>query len=64
MMALGNTLCHNRPQRYFADGTVEVAIRPLLALEAFTAGSTTGLTPDALLVDWPVAFSERALVTV
>ena len=62
MMALGNALCHNRPQRYFADGMVEAAIRPLLALEEFTAGSTTGMMPDALLVDWPVAAREPALL--
>lgn len=55
MMALGNALCHNRPQRYFARGLVEAALRPLLALEAFTVGSTVDSTPDALLVDWPVA---------
>jgi len=60
MMALGNALCHNRPQRYFADGIVEAAIRPLLAPEEFTAGSTTGMMPDALLVDWPVAAREPA----
>jgi hypothetical protein len=64
MMALGNALCHNRPQRYFANGIIEAAIRPLLAMEVFTAGSTTSMTPDALLVDWPMALSEQALVTV
>ncbi len=61
MMALGNVLCHNRPQRYFADGIVAATIRPLLALEEFSAGSTSGITLDALLVDWPVAAKELAL---
>jgi len=63
MMALGNALCHNRPQRYFADGMVEAALRPLLALEEFTVGSTTGMMPDALLVDWPVANHAPVLIS-
>jgi len=65
MMALGNALCHNRPQRYFADGLIEAALRPLLALEQFTAGATTGLAPDTLPVDWlTAARQEPARVTV
>jgi hypothetical protein len=65
MMALGNALSHNRVQRYFADTSIETALRPLLAMEEFTAGSTTGLAPDALPVDWPIAARQaQARVTV
>ena len=38
MAALGNELTDGRLQRYFTSGPVERAVRPLLAMEAFTAG--------------------------
>ena len=38
MAALGNELTGGRLQRYFTSGPVERAVRPLLAMEAFTAG--------------------------
>ena len=38
MAALGNALRNDRLQHYFASGMIEVAIRPLLAMEEFTAG--------------------------
>ena len=37
MAALGNALTHNNLQRYFTRGAVETVIKPLLAIEAFTA---------------------------
>ncbi|MEZ4731894.1 MAG: glucoamylase family protein [Caldilineaceae bacterium] len=64
MMALGNALSDNRVQCYFADDLLESTLRPLFALEEFTASSTIGLTPDALPVDWPLAAQqEQAMVT-
>jgi hypothetical protein len=53
MAALGNYLRNDRLQDYFTRGEVEQAIRPLLAMEQFTAGiSDIGMmtlmtTPDA-----------------
>jgi hypothetical protein len=38
MAALGNELAGGSLQRYFSDGVVERAVRPLLAMEEFTAG--------------------------
>lgn len=38
MVALGNALRNDRMQHYFTRGAVEQAIKPLLALEEFTAG--------------------------
>jgi Putative glucoamylase/Protein of unknown function (DUF3131) len=38
MAAIGNELRNDRLQRYFTHGAVERAIRPLLAMEEFTAG--------------------------
>jgi len=54
LIALGNALCNNRLQRYFADNKLEDALRPLLAQEKFTAASTNSLAPDALVVEWPL----------
>ncbi len=39
MFALGNELLNNKPQRYFTRGDVRRAVRPLLRMEEFTAGS-------------------------
>jgi hypothetical protein len=65
MMALGNALNDNHIQGYFANGLIEAVLRPLLAMEEFTAGSTTGLAPDALPVEWPRAVRKaQAMVTV
>ena len=36
--ALGNELTGDRLQRYLTRGAVERAVRPLLAMEEFTAG--------------------------
>jgi hypothetical protein len=36
--ALGNELAGDRLQRYLTRGAVERAVRPLLAMEEFTAG--------------------------
>ncbi|HEX6292224.1 MAG TPA: glucoamylase family protein [Herpetosiphonaceae bacterium] len=38
MAALGNALRNDRLQHYFVHGEVEQAIRPILAIEEFTAG--------------------------
>jgi hypothetical protein len=38
MAALGNELAGDRLQRYLTQGAVERAVRPLLAMEEFTAG--------------------------
>jgi hypothetical protein len=38
MAAIANELTGDRLQRYFTRGAVEEAIRPLLAMEEFTAG--------------------------
>lgn len=38
MAALGNALTHDKLQRYFTQGAIENAIKPLLKLEAFTSG--------------------------
>jgi UDP:flavonoid glycosyltransferase YjiC (YdhE family) len=38
MAALGNELAGDRLQRYLTRGAVEWAVRPLLAMEEFTAG--------------------------
>jgi hypothetical protein len=38
MAALGHELTGGRLQRYFTDGSIERAVRPLLAMEEFTAG--------------------------
>jgi hypothetical protein len=38
MAALGNELAGDRLQRYLTRGAVERAVRPLLAMEEFTAG--------------------------
>jgi hypothetical protein len=38
MAALGNALRNDRLHKYFTHGTIEDAIRPLLAMEEFTAG--------------------------
>jgi BarA-like signal transduction histidine kinase len=38
MAALGNELTGDRLQRYLTRGAVERAVRPLLAMEEFTAG--------------------------
>jgi len=38
MAALGNELTGDRLQRYFTRGPVERSVRPLLAMEEFTAG--------------------------
>ena len=38
MASLGNELTGHRLQRYFSRGAVERAVRPLLAMEEFTAG--------------------------
>jgi hypothetical protein len=39
MAALGNELAGDRLQRYFGQGAVERAVRPLLAREELTAGA-------------------------
>ncbi len=38
MAAISNILHPDRLKRYFTEGTVEVTLRPLLAIETFTAG--------------------------
>ena len=38
MAALGNELTGDRLQRYLTRGAVERVVRPLLAMEEFTAG--------------------------
>jgi hypothetical protein len=38
MAAFANELTGGRRQRYFTRGPVERAVRPLLAMEEFTAG--------------------------
>ena len=38
MAALGNALRNDRLHHYFTHGAIEGAIRPLLAMEEFTAG--------------------------
>lgn len=38
MAALGNALTQDNLRRYFTQGAIETVIRPLLAIETFTAG--------------------------
>jgi hypothetical protein len=38
MAAIGNELRNDRLQHYFTRGAIERAIKPLLAIEEFTAG--------------------------
>ncbi|MFN8494457.1 MAG: glucoamylase family protein [Caldilineaceae bacterium] len=65
MMALGNLLSQDRTQCYFTKGCIEEALRPLLAMETFTVGASTGAMPDALLVEWPIATArEHAFVAI
>jgi hypothetical protein len=60
MAALGNYLRHDRLEYYFTRGEIEQAIRPLLAMEQFTAGvsgdSVTTLMPQSAA--WQPAFLE------
>ncbi len=39
MAALGNALAHEDMRQYFSRSPVEQAVRPLLAMEEFTAGA-------------------------
>ncbi len=39
MAALGNALAHEDMRQYFSRSPVEQAMRPLLAIEEFTAGA-------------------------
>ncbi|MCE7988556.1 MAG: DUF3131 domain-containing protein [Caldilinea sp. CFX5] len=59
MMALGNALRNDRLQHYFAHGMVETAIRPLLAVEEFTAGAASDMTPGAFPVAWLLPSQEQ-----
>ena len=60
MAALGNYLRHDRLEYYFTHGEIEQAIRPLLAMEQFTAGvsgdGATTLMPQP--ATWQPAFLE------
>jgi hypothetical protein len=45
MAALGNYLRNDRLEHYFTRGEVRAAIRPLLAMEEFTAGVSEAAQP-------------------
>jgi len=47
LAAIANALCDNAMQRAFCAGRVETAIRPLIAPEAFTAGTSSRVTPGS-----------------
>ncbi|MBE2197508.1 MAG: hypothetical protein IAE79_02785, partial [Anaerolinea sp.] len=60
MAALGNYLRNDRLQHYFTHGEIEQAIRPLLAMEQFTAG-VSGAGATTLMPQpgaWQPAFLE------
>jgi hypothetical protein len=46
MAALANTLADEAMQRAFVDAQFEAVVRPMLAVEEFTASSPSLVTPD------------------
>ena len=46
MAAIANALADNAMQHAFADGPIEAAIRPLIAREEFTAGTSRAINSD------------------
>jgi hypothetical protein len=58
MLAVGNYLRNDRLQHYFSHGAVEQAMRPLMAMEEFTAGvNGDGASLSALPWEWRPAAS-------
>jgi hypothetical protein len=51
MAALGNALRNDGLQHYFTQGEIEQAIRPLLAIEEFTAGPAGATTLEQLFLE-------------
>ena len=61
MAALGNALRNDRLQHYFVHGEVEQAIRPLIAMEEFTAGVSGSPPILPFIEDWAFPWAPEAV---